>query len=108
MYPCFSCLPKGFFSWSLYHAPRANTVLSVSAEPWKGAAEVYDGGCPVVFCREKGGGVRLAFFVYMGNLGIIGADKAAVNAAIAVVEAALSRNGLTTNEMERAASAAPP
>ena len=49
---------------------------------------------------------RLAFLVYVDNIGIMGTDEAEVNAAMVEVEAALNTAGLTTHETELAACAA--
>ena len=99
VWPCAGSLCQGF-SWSLFFAQRANEYQASLTRPLRDALLANDRGGPIVLNVGKVGTEDRFFYVYVDNLGVIGADRNLVELAMSELQDVFNGQGLELHGSE--------
>ena len=95
VYPLAGSLCQGF-SWALFLAQRANERVAASAGPLRDARLMRDRGESIVLrVSSKRVVNEIWYYVYVDNLGVLGAEKGEVETIMNELKSVFGRLNLT-------------
>ena len=101
LYPMPRCLPMGC-SWSLFYAQDVDETAA--AEVVSKVELLKDRGRPLVL-RVSQHSLQPRYYVYVDNVGVIGADEKVVRGTLADMVTSFEKRGLAVHEVEVASGA---
>ncbi|CAK0874520.1 unnamed protein product, partial [Prorocentrum cordatum] len=98
VWPCPVAFPMGF-SWGLFFCRVSGEELACVAPPLSPDSLLRDRGRPLVLGCERG--VALRHYIYVGNMGIVGAESERVKSTLDGVAEVFMQEGLLVHEQAR-------